>query len=1382
MDFYHTAYNVQPLKKWYMKINLQPIQLLICCLLFAAAALQAQVPVANYTFTGNAIDVSATKNNASVHGAALAQDRFGWANNAFSFDGAQSYLEAPNSAALNANYTTVAFWIKVDALPTQGEAYPLSFGGWQERWKISLPTHGKLVWTTNNSSGISDMDAGNGNELVPGVWKHVVFVHDGTKDLIYMNGVQVAEKAVAGTMNSTTKVLGIGYNPIDGGNFFKGFLDEIQIYSSALTAAQITALYTTQNTAPPVPQGVVASYSFTKNTLDATPFGNHAAAKNVTATTDRFGFGSSAFAFNGTSSEITAANSAQLNSPYATVSLWVKANSLPASGEAFLLSFGGWQERYKISVPSHGKAVWTTNNSSGISDMDAGGGNELVPGKWTNLVFVHDGTNDKIFVNGVLANSKAVSGTLNNTTHPLGIGYNAVDGGNWFDGVIDEVQISNFALTDVQVAAAYALQSAFPGVPSTLVASYSLNGSGKDDSQFGNAATLDAAATAVANRHGWGGNAIQGHATAANSVALQSDFTTINFWVKPNAFPASGEVFILSNGGWQERWKISLPNHGKPVFTTHSGGNCCSDMDSGTPLTIGQWTMVTMTHDGTNDKIYFNGAQVATKAAAGALDKTKHPLGIGYDPIDNGGFFDGAVDVQIYNVALSAAEIAALYAAQNPAPVVAGTLVADYPFSGNTLDATDYHNNASASGATLTADRFGKANKAYAFNGLGSKVTAANSPQLNSNFTTISFWVNVEELPASGEVYLLSHGGWQERWKISLPNHGKPVFTTHSGGACCSDMDSGTPLALNTWTHVVMVHDGAKDIIYFNGAQVNEKAVTGSLDLTVHPFGIGYDPIDNGGYFKGSLDEVQIYNVALTAQQIADLYAAQSTPPASTDDEAPSAPLNLSAAVSFNNVTLSWLASTDNEAVTGYNVFVDGNKVMTTANTSAALLALTPLTEFTFSVSAVDDAGNESLQTSLNATTGPDQTPDVTPPTIPGNLAASTGAYSVLLSWEPSTDDVLVAGYVVLVDGVHYDSLPGTATSVLVGGLEPETAYTFEIYAFDLAGNESDIADITVSTDAELNTGEPGLVAWYKFDGNANDATPYANHGAIGGNPVFEPVTHPNGTGGQALKFDGQQDSVLAPNAVQLISDYTTVSFWIRPDAVSQDAEAYVLDFGHWDQRWKISLPQHQKIVWTTNSKNAVSENFIHDMDSKDGNELVVGFWWYVTMVHDGVNDIIYLDGEEVNNLPAAGTLNSTSRPFGMGNNPVEGGQYFTGALDEVKIYNKALTAAEVAKLYSSGSTGTDDLSGYLKSVLKAVYPNPATEQLLVEHNFNNLQPLLVRVFDLSGRQVGAVNFDKNELAAGQFSLDVSKYATGKYFLNFVLGGKNLGSVKFDKL
>ena len=1364
-----------------MKRRLQTTHLLICCWLLAAAGAFAQTPVADYPFTGSAKDKSTFANHASVNGANLTQDRFGWANSAFAFDGSNSGLTANNAAQLNSPNTTISFWVKPNSFPAQAEAYLLSFGGYQERWKISLPGHGKPVFTTH-AGGVCCSDLDSGTPLTIGTWTHVVMVHDGAQDIIYFNGVQANAKTSTGALDSTTKPLGIGYDPINNDYSFDGALDEVEIFNVALNAAQIAALYATQNTAPVVAQGIVAEYDFNGDGTDNTTFANSANLTGDNLTTDRFGFGNSALLIDGSGPSVTASNAAQLNSATTTINFWIKPNSLPAQGEAYLLSFGGYQDRFKISLPNHGKPVFTTH-AGGVCCSDLDSGTPLTVGTWTEVTMVHDGAKDIIYFNGVKVNEKASVGALDPTTKPLGIGFDPIGNNNWFDGALDDITIYNYALTAGDIAALHTSQAAFPGTPNELVASYSLNGNGTDASQYGNPLALDSAATPVTNRFGWASNALKGTGTADNSIALQSDYTTIGFWINPTTFPASGEAYILSNGGYQERWKISLPNHGKPVFTTHAGGVCCSDLDSGTPLALGTWTYVTMVHDGAKDIIYFNGVKVNEKTSTGALDKTKYPLGIGYDPINNSNFFDGGLDdIQIYNRALSAAEIAALYAAQNQAPAVTGNLVADYKASGNANDATAYSNHAVVNGAQLTTDRFGKANQAYSFNGVDQSLEAANSPQLNSANTTISFWINPKTFAASGETYILSHGGYQERWKISLPNHGKPVFTTHAGGVCCSDLDSGTPLALGTWTHVVMVHDGAKDIIYFNGVKVNEKTSTGALDTTTKPLGIGYDPINDSNYFNGSLDEVEIYNTALTATEIAALYAAESVAPASSDTEAPCAPLNLAATVTNTNVSLSWLPAMDNVGVVAYNVYQDGAVIATTSDLTAAVSGLAPQTDFVFGVSAIDAAGNESLITTLDVTSGEEATPDVTPPTVPGNLSGTTGAHSVLLTWDASTDDRAVFGYVVTVDGTFYDSLGANVTSVLVNGLDAETPYTFEIYAFDKAGNESGVASLDLTTDQEINTGESGLVAWYPFEGNANDATPYANHGSIGGNPVFEPANHPNG-GSQDLKFDGAGDSVLVPNAVQLISDYTTVSFWIRVDGTNPaDAEAYILDFGHWSERWKISLPQHHKIVWTTNGNNAQFPNFIHDMDSGDGNDLVPGIWWYVTMVHDGVNDIIYVNGEQVNSLPTATKLNSTGRPFGMASNPIEGGQYFNGALDEVKLYNKALTAAEIAQLYQTGTTSTkDDLTAQLRQMVQDIYPNPATDLLWVKHSFDGKESLLVRVTDLQGRQVGDLRFGKNEIPAGQFPVNVSRYPAGSYFLNFVVGGKSIGSVKFEK-
>jgi hypothetical protein len=1346
--------------------------------------LNAQNPVANYSFTGNARDGSAFQNHGVVNGANLTADRFGWANSAISFNGKQSSVTVSNAVQLQSAHTTISFWVNVRSLPAQGEVYLLSHGGWQERWKISLPSHGKPVFTTHTASCCNDMDSGGGNELVPGIWKHVVMTHDGTVDRIFMNGVQVNEKAYSGALGQTIHPLGIGYDPIDRANYFDGTLDEVMIFDIALTPAEIQALYAAQSTAPTVSKGIVASYHFDKFGKDGSDYNNNASVISASYTTDRFGFGKSAVSFDGKSSEVTAANAAQINSETTTVSLWVKVNKLPENGESFLLSNGGWQERLKISLPSHGKPVFTTNHSNGISDMDSGDGNDLKPGEWTHLVVVHNGTQDKIFIDGTLKATKNVIGTLNSTTKPLGIGYNVIDGGNWFDGVLDDVEIYNYALSDAEVSGLYTLQAAFPGTASYLVADYSLDGNGKDDSGLNNDALLLDNASPATNRHGWAGNALYGPAKAENSIALQSDYTTISFWARPNALPASGEVYLLSNGGWQERWKISLPSHGKPVFTTHAT-TCCSDMDSGDGNTLkpGEWSHFAMVHDGTHDQIYMNGVLVNQKTTSGALSKTKYPLGIGFDPIDNGSYFDGSLDdVLIFNRALNAAEIAALYDVQNTVPVISSPLVADYTFDNTRNDASAYKNNAYGN-ALSTKDRFGKSNKAVVFDGKSTYVEAANSPQLASDYTSVSFWAKVNTLPASGEVYILSHGGWQERWKISLPSHGKPVFTTHAT-SCCNDMDSGDGHALRPgeWSHVVMTHDGTVDRIFMNGAKVNEKAYTGALNKTVHPLGIGYDPIDRGNYFDGALDEVQIYNHALTEAEVYALYILQSTPPDEDDIESPFEPFNLGAKVNFNNVDLSWSLATDNVGVVAYNIYQDGILIRTVENLSTYISNLKPLTDYVFGVSALDAAGNESLITTIKVTTGQEETPDTTPPTKPGNLRGTASSNSVLLAWEPSVDDRKLAGYVVLVDGVHFDSLSDNAVSVFIGGLDTETAYTFEVYAYDLSGNNSEVAEITIKTTKPLDTGEPGLVAHYPFDGNANDATPYNNHGTIGGNPVFEASTHPNGAGGQNIKFDGDRDSVYVANAVQLISDYTTVSFWIRVDGQNVSiAESYVIDFGHWDQRWKISLPQHLKIVWTTNGNNTQFPKFISDMDSGDGNEMVKGFWWFVTMVHDGAKDLIYVNGQLVNSKPVPTKLNSTSRPMVFGSNPIEGGQYFQGALDNVKIYNKALSANEIARLFNTGTTGTEDLAN---AVLRGISlnPNPASTQLSINHSFDAKNNVNIRVLDITGRQHLGFNPSKGDIQSGKISLDVNALPMGLYFINFIVDGQNIGSVKFSKI
>src|SRR5690606_10483059 len=156
-------------------------------------------------------------------------------------------------------------------------------------------------------------------------------------------------------------------------------------------------------------------------------------------------------------------------------------------------------------------------------------------------------------------------------------------------------------------------------------------------------------------------------------------------------------------------------------------------------------------------------------------------------------------------------EVAFLYATQSTSNVGTDPLVLYLELNGSLEDASQFVNDAESYGTQAAHDRFGYATNALHFDG-NSQLTLANSNLYNTPFTTVSFWVNLSSIPATGEAFLLTHGGWQERWKISLPPHGKPVWTTNNSGGI-SDMDSGdgNELTIGTWTHVVMSHGPLSD-------------------------------------------------------------------------------------------------------------------------------------------------------------------------------------------------------------------------------------------------------------------------------------------------------------------------------------------------------------------------------------------------------------------------------------------------------------------------------------------------------------------------------------------------------------------------------------------
>ena len=178
--------------------------------------------------------------------------------------------------------------------------------------------------------------------------------------------------------------------------------------------------------------------------------------------------------------------------------------------------------------------------------------------------------------------------------------------------------------------------------------------------------------------------------------------------------------------------------------------------------------------------------------------------------------------------------------------------------------------------------------------------------------------------------------------------------------------------------------------------------------------------------------------------------------PATPDTAAPSTPTGLTAtAVSTSQINLSWTASTDNVAVTGYRVYRGGTLLAALGNvTTFQNTGLTLSTLYSYTVLAIDGAGNESGQSAAAGATTL-ATPDTTPPSVPTGLTATAvSTFQINLSWTASTDNVAVTGYRVYRGGTQIITL-GAVTTFQNTGLTANTPYSYRVLAIDGAGNES---------------------------------------------------------------------------------------------------------------------------------------------------------------------------------------------------------------------------------------------------------------------------------------------------------------------------------------
>ncbi len=207
----------------------------------------------------------------------------------------------------------------------------------------------------------------------------------------------------------------------------------------------------------------------------------------------------------------------------------------------------------------------------------------------------------------------------------------------------------------------------------------------------------------------------------------------------------------------------------------------------------------------------------------------------------------------------------------------AGNLVAHYNFSGNGNDLTINQLHGIPFATSYVLDNFGAAGRASYFNGANSRVTVPVQPVLNfQDGITVSCWFKAADFPAK-ESFLLSHGSWQNRWKISFTPDQKLRWTVNTE-ASVGDLDSDFSFQKDSFYHVAATYDGQLMAIYLNGELNAFRPLSGKIRTANLPFLMGQMLPGMADFnFKGTIDEVKIHDFALTPTAAKALFDGAST-------------------------------------------------------------------------------------------------------------------------------------------------------------------------------------------------------------------------------------------------------------------------------------------------------------------------------------------------------------------------------------------------------------------------------------------------------------------------------------------------------------------------
>ena len=584
------------------------------------------------------------------------------------------------------------------------------------------------------------------------------------------------------------------------------------------------------------------------------------------------------------------------------------------------------------------------------------------------------------------------------------------------------------------------------------------------------------------------------------------------------------------------------------------------------------------------------------------------------------------------------------------------------------------------------------ANKSVRFDGVNDHVAIPNSGSISPTArVSLEAWIKPAALPGTGSFATIA----SKREAYALQFNGPRLeFTIMQGGVRRRAQAAVGAIQTGQTYHVAGTYDGTTSRLYINGTEVAALPLTGAIGTT--SAGLNIASWTGGNEFlNGTVDDVAVYPTALTAARVkahSDLGGTAPPPPPPV-----AAPSNLNAtAASSSQVDLTWTDNATNETEFVLERSTSASFTSPTAiqipenATSYSDTGRAASTTYYYRLKAQNAQAVSGWSNSANATTQGGPPPVIAAPT--SLTATPISSSQINLAWIDNANNE--TGYTLerSADSGFTSptsiALPANAASYSDTGRAASTTYYYRVRAQNATAvsSWSNTANATTQGTTPPPSSYAGAVgadnplAWWRL-GEASGTTAVDQKAANPGTYLNGPVLGAAGLiasdpTNKAVSFDGANDHVRVPNSLGLqLTTPLTLEAWIRPTALPAAGGFASI----------VSKPEQYSLQFN----GPLLEFTIIQMGARrrlqaPAGTVAINGTYHVVGTFDGVTRRLYVNGTQVAASPLTGGATATANNVFMGSWSGSN-EFLRGTIDEVAIYNTALSAARVQAHRTAG-------------------------------------------------------------------------------------------------